>query len=139
MIYKQKKIKKFIHNDVEDMEIYSGQVLCAEILEEYHFLKIFVIVSLITKRRIALEELIIYTNLLQMLVSIDIATWIPGIYDYHSNGVMVRKSLNCIEINLPTFLGEKIEMPDFKVSERSTKFRDWETRSWKQNIHAGAN
>lgn len=49
----------------------------------------------------------------------NISTGISGVYYKHSNSVIICQSLYTIKINLPTFVGKKIEMTDLEIAECS--------------------
>ena len=57
-----------------------------------------------------------------MLVCEDIATRIAGVDDNHSNSVLICKSFDSLQINLPTLLGQKIEPTEFQMVSCSMSF-----------------
>ena len=69
-----------------------------------------------------------------MLMSEDIATRISRVDDNHSNSVLICKSLDPLQINLPTLFWKKIKVTEFKMVSRGMRFIERVTRPWKQNV-----
>ena len=69
-----------------------------------------------------------------MLVCKDIATGIAGVDDDHSNSVLICKSFDSLQINLPNLFGQKIEQTEFQMVSCSKSFIERITRSWEKNV-----
>jgi len=57
----------------------------------------------------------VLTCLLQMLVCIDTSTRIARVYDNHGNSILISKSFNTFNVNLPTLFRNEIKITDFKI------------------------
>ena len=76
----------------------------------------------------------VLTCLLQMLVWIDTSTRIARVYDNHGNSILISKSFNTFNVNLPTLFGNEIKITDFKIVRWGMSIIGWEAWSWKQNV-----
>jgi hypothetical protein len=72
-----------------------------------------------------------------VLVRIDIATRAPRVDDDHGDSVLVGKSVDAMDIDLPVFLGEKIVVSSFHAVENSTGLVEQVARPWKQDVGTG--
>lgn len=72
-----------------------------------------------------------------MLACVDTATRIAWIYDDHGDSILIRNSFNTFQINLPTLIRKKVEVPDLEIQTRSTRFIVGKAWPWKQNISTG--
>lgn len=110
----------------------SFQLVCS--LCNLTTIKTIQLLQLLKSLFAALEATFQSTNLLQMLVRVHISAWIPGVYDYQCNSVLICKRFNSIKIHLPAFIRQKIKMPNVDMPKSSTKFIDGKPWSWKQDI-----
>lgn len=69
-----------------------------------------------------------------MLICEDIPTRISGVYDDHGDGVVVRKMLNRVEIDLPIPLGKEVEVADLDAAESGPRLVERETGPREQDV-----
>jgi hypothetical protein len=77
------------------------------------------------------------TNLGQMLVSIHRATRVIGVNNHYCNSILICKSFDSFQVNLPTSLWNKIIMSYFHLMKHCVRFVFWITRPWEQYIDTG--
>lgn len=66
-----------------------------------------------------------------MLARLDVFTGVSRIDDNNGTSIVVCKSFNSLEINLPTLFRKQIVVSNLEIVASSRGFKQWESRPWK--------
>ena len=65
---------------------------------------------------------------------VDVSTWVVWVNYNNGHSVLVCNGFDALEINLPFFVGKKIELANLETTVCSTSVVVWENGTWEQDV-----